>query len=61
MNNKQKRIQEINARLGELETREFMLQMIDFQSESDKRALRDIWEEQRKLNKELEGLTAGKE
>lgn len=39
------RIQEINARLGELETKEFMLQMIDFQGNEDKAALRDIWAE----------------
>ena len=56
INSKQQRIQEINIRLGELDRQEFMLQMIDFQSESDKRALRNIWEEQRKLNIELEEL-----
>lgn len=53
---KQKRIQEIELRLGKLDTQEFMLNMIDFQSESDKATLRNIWEEQRKLNKELEEL-----
>lgn len=55
--NKQNRAQEINARLGELETKEFMLQMIDFQSEEDKAALREIWREQRELQKELKELT----
>lgn len=53
---KQKRIQEINQRLGELDTQEFMLQMIDFQSDSDKATLRKIWEEQRTLNAELKEL-----
>lgn len=57
MTNKQNRIQEINVRLGELETREFMLQMIDFQSEEDKAALREIWKEQRELGEELKELT----
>lgn len=52
----QKRIQEIELRLAELDRQKFMLQMIDFQSESDKATLRNIWEEQRKLNKELEEL-----
>lgn len=55
--NKQARIRCINARLGELETREFMLQMIDFQSEEDKAALREIWKEQRELEKKLKELT----
>lgn len=53
---KQKRIQEINQRLGELDTQEFMLKMIDFQSESDKIQLQKIWEEQRELNAELKEL-----
>lgn len=54
---KQTRIQEINARLGELGTKEFMLQMIDFQSDSEKAELRQVWREQRELEKELNELT----
>lgn len=55
--NKQARIQCINSRLGELETKEFMLQMIDYQTEEEKAALREVWREQRELKKELKELT----
>ena len=56
INSKKQRIQEINSKLGNLETRIFMLNMIDYQSNEDKALVRRLWNEQQALMKELEEL-----
>lgn len=51
------RIVEIKGRLKQLDEEETRINFIDYQSDSDKLRLREIWREQRTLENELKELT----
>lgn len=50
------RIVEIKSRLKQLDEEEIRINLIDYQSDSDKLRLREIWREQRALENELKEL-----
>lgn len=50
------RIVEIKSRLKQLDEEETRINLIDYQSDSDKLRLREIWREQRALENELKEL-----